>query len=76
MLVQDFPTLDITCYDSDEARTKVVIRRAHTFLLTRFLSHQVDDRFRKSSPNLHRLTGGYSELRQELCNLVALEVIA
>lgn len=74
-LVRDFPALDITCYDSDEARTKAVIRRAHTFLLTRFLSHQVDERFKGSTPNLHRLPGGYSELREELTRLAATAVL-
>jgi len=62
ILKQEFPMLDITCYDSDEARTKQVIMRKHTIGMTRFLSHQVEDRYRKC-PRYHRHSAGTSELK-------------
>lgn len=62
LLKAEFPQLDITCYDSDEARTKPVLLRAHVIAMTRFLSHQVDDRYKKS-PRYHRLSHGFSELK-------------
>lgn len=62
LLKQEFPMLDITCYDSDEARTKQVLLRAHTIGMTRFLSHQVEDRYRKC-PRYHRHSAGTSELK-------------
>ena len=68
LLIKDFPQFDLTCYDSDEARVKPVLRRKHVFLLTRFLSHQVDERYR-GSPNLQRIPGGVSELRETLTRI-------
>lgn len=62
LLKQEFPKLDITCYDSDEARTKQVLLRAHTIGMTRFLSHQVEERYRKC-PRYHRHSAGTSELK-------------
>jgi hypothetical protein len=62
IIKQEFPMLDITCYDSDEARTKQVIMRKHTIGMTRFLSHQVEDRYRKC-PRYHRHATGVSELK-------------
>ena len=62
LIKQEFPMLDITCYDSDEARTKQVIMRKHTIGMTRFLSHQVEDRYRKC-PRYHRHATGVSELK-------------
>jgi hypothetical protein len=62
LLKSEFPDLDITCYDSDEARIKPVLLRAHVIAMTRFLSHQVDDRYKKS-PRYHRLSHGFSELK-------------
>lgn len=44
------------------------LRRKHVFLLTRFLSHQVDERYR-GSPNLQRIPGGVSELRETLTRI-------
>jgi hypothetical protein len=62
LLKSEFPDLDITCYDSDEARVKPVLLRAHVIAMTRFLSHSVDDRYKKS-PRYHRLSHGFSELK-------------
>ena len=75
LLIKDFPQFDLTCYDSDEARVKPVLRRKHVFLLTRFLSHQVDERYR-GSPNLQRIPGGVSELRETLARISREEELA
>lgn len=73
LIKQEFPQLDITCYDSDEARIKPVLRRNHVVAITRFLSHQVDDRYKKS-PNYHRHTTGFSELKTLLGQIQRGEV--
>ena len=73
LLKQEFPKLDITCYDSDEARTKQVLLRAHTIGMTRFLSHQVEERYRKC-PRYHRHSAGTSELKTLLGQIQRGEV--
>lgn len=73
LIKQEFPQLDITCYDSDEARTKPVLRRAHVIAMTRFLSHQVDELYRKS-PCYHRHLTGTSELKTLLTRIQKGEV--
>ena len=59
---------DIRCYDSDEAGKRVVHPMAHVVLMTKFVNHSIQERWRKSGM-LHRCNGGVSELREILANL-------
>lgn len=56
-----FPGLNITAYDADAALKRDLTRRAHTVLMTKFINHSVQDRYRKA-PNLHFCNGGVTEL--------------
>lgn len=60
--IQDaFPELELTCLTSEEALKRDPLRRAHTILMTKFISHSVQDRYRKAQ-NLRLCNGGVSEL--------------
>lgn len=53
--------LELTCITSEEALKRDTMRRAHTILMTKFISHSVQDKYRKAH-NLHLCNGGVSEL--------------
>lgn len=55
------PELDITTLAADEAVTREPIRRAHTVLMTKFINHSVQEKYRKA-PRLHFCNGGVTEL--------------
>jgi hypothetical protein len=62
--------LDLTCYTAEMAVNKPPLVRAHTVLMTKFISHVVQEKYRKS-PRLHFCNGGVSELVAILDSIVA-----
>lgn len=60
-IISHFPHLEITCLTAEEALKREQLRRSHTVLMTKFISHSVQDKYRKV-PNLHLCNGGVSEL--------------
>jgi hypothetical protein len=53
--------LEITCLTSEEANSRPTLHKDHTILMTKFLSHSAQTKYRKSS-NLWMCNGGTSEL--------------
>lgn len=60
-IIKQFPTLEMTCLTSDEALKREPLRRTHTILMTKFISHSVQEKYRKAT-NLRLCNGGVSEL--------------
>lgn len=63
-----FPNLEVTCLTSEEALKRDPLRRAYTILMTKFISHSVQDRYRKAQ-NLQLCNGGVSELTEILARI-------
>ncbi len=57
--------LDITCLTSEEANGRPVLHKQNTVLMTKFLSHPVQSKYRKH-PGLHFCNGGTSDLARIL----------
>lgn len=57
--------LDITCLTSEEANGRPALQKQHTVLMTKFLSHPVQGKYRKH-PGLRLCNGGTSELARIL----------
>jgi len=53
--------LDLTFLTAEEAVSRPKLTRAHTVLMTKFISHAVQDKYRKAT-NLHFCNGGIVEL--------------
>lgn len=53
--------LDMSFFSAEEAVTFPKLTRAHTILMTKFINHSVQDKYRKS-PALHFCNGGVTEL--------------
>ena len=64
--------LDIEWYDSDDATTRQVHPMAHVVLMTRFINHSIQERWRKAG-HLHYCNGGASQLWGVLDHIVAYE---
>lgn len=60
--VVDLPDLDIKFLSAEDALSHTVSVRDHTFLMTKFINHSVQNKYRKH-PNLHYCNGGVSELK-------------
>jgi hypothetical protein len=60
--------LDIQWYDSDDASKRNVHPMAHVVLMTKFINHGIQERWRKAGM-LHYCNGGQGELRQILAGL-------
>lgn len=60
--------LDIQWYDTDDAGKRNVHPMAHVVLMTKFINHSVQERWRKAGA-LHHCNGGVSELRAILAGL-------
>lgn len=60
-IINLFQNLEITCLTVEEALKREPLRRSHTILMTKFINHSVQDRYRKA-PNLRLCNGGVSEL--------------
>lgn len=64
--------LDITFLPTEQALAKDVIRRAHTVLMTKFINHSIQDKYRKA-PCLHYCNGGITELTKLLMGIAVRE---
>lgn len=53
--------LDLCFMGAQEAKSRPVMRRAHVVLMTKFINHAIQDKYRQS-PMLHFCNGGTSEL--------------
>ena len=63
-----FPHLDITHMTGEEGLTRPALLRAHTILMTKFINHSVQGKYRKA-PNLYFCSGGVTELRRALSEI-------
>lgn len=59
---QSRPEVDFTFVTAEQAVSHYTINRDHTFLMTRFINHSVQNKYRKH-PNLHFVNGGVTELK-------------
>lgn len=59
---QSRPEVDFKFLSAEDAVSHCVSVRDHTFLMTRFINHSVQNKYRKH-PNLHFVNGGVSELK-------------
>ena len=57
--------LDLTFMTPEDAVHRTKLTRAHTVLMTKFISHAVQDKYRKA-PKLHFVNGGMGELSEVL----------
>lgn len=56
------PEVDFKFLSAEDAISHSVSTRDHTFLMTRFINHSVQNKYRKH-PNLHFVNGGVTELK-------------
>ena len=59
------PGLDFTFVTAEQAVSHNTMNKDHTILMTKFINHSVQNKYRKH-PNLHYCNGGVSELRHQL----------
>jgi len=59
------PDLDYTFVTAEQALSHYTFNKDHTILMTKFISHSVQGKYRKH-PNLHYCNGGVSELKHML----------
>lgn len=59
---QTRPEVDFTFVTAEQALSHYTINKDHTFLMTRFINHSVQSKYRKH-PNLHYCNGSVSELK-------------
>lgn len=60
--------LDLRFLTADEAQSHERVQRAHTVLMTKFISHSVQEKYRKA-PALHLCNGGVTDLAKILDRL-------
>ncbi len=60
-IIRSFPNLEVTCLTTEEALKRDVLHRSYTILMTKFINHSVQDKYRKA-PSLRLCNGGVSEL--------------
>jgi len=60
--------LDLTFMTPEDAVHRPKLVRAHTVLMTKFINHSVQDKYRKA-PKLHFVNGGMGELGEVLDNI-------
>jgi len=58
---QAYTDLDVTCVSAEDALARNTIRADHTILMTKFISHGAQCKYRQV-PNLHYCNGGVSDL--------------
>lgn len=61
--------LDLTFMTPEDAVHRSKLVRAHTVLMTKFINHSVQDKYRKA-PKLHFVNGGMGELSEVLDSIV------
>jgi hypothetical protein len=59
------PNLDFTFATAEQALSHYTFNKDHTILMTKFINHSVQAKYRKH-PNLHYCNGGVSELKHML----------
>jgi hypothetical protein len=59
------PGLDYTFVTAEQAVSQHTLNKDHTILMTKFINHSVQGKYRKH-PNLHYCNGGVSELKHVL----------
>lgn len=59
------PDLDYTFVTAEQALSHYTFNKDHTILMTKFINHSVQGKYRKH-PNLHYCNGGVSELKHML----------
>ena len=59
---QSNPGVDFTFVTAEQALSHYTFNKDHTFLMTKFINHSVQNKYRKH-PNLHYVNGGVSELK-------------
>ncbi len=67
-IISSFPHLEFTCLTPEEALKRDQLRRSCTILMTKFINHSVQDKYRKAN-NLLLCNGGVSELSAILRNI-------
>jgi hypothetical protein len=56
------PEVDFTFVSAEQALSHNTLNKDHTFLMTKFINHSVQGKYRKH-PNLHYVNGGVSDLK-------------
>ena len=59
------PDIDYTFVGTEQALSMRALQRDHTILMTKFINHSVQGKYRKH-PNLHFVNGGVSDLKSTL----------
>jgi hypothetical protein len=72
---QSRPEVDFTFVTAEQAVSHYTINKDHTFLMTRFINHSVQNKYRKH-PNLHFVNGGVTELKTLLHGIFNKEKVA
>lgn len=72
---QSRPEVDFTFITAEQAVSHYTINKDHTFLMTRFINHSVQNKYRKH-PNLHFVNGSVTELKTLLHGIFNKEQLA
>jgi hypothetical protein len=67
------PDLDYTFINSDDAISRYTVHKDHTILMTKFINHSVQNKYRKH-PNLHYCNGGVGDLKTLLQGIFSKEM--
>ncbi len=68
------PDIDYTFVGTEQALSMRTIQRDHTILMTKFINHSVQGKYRKH-PNLHFVNGGVSDLKLMLHMIFQKETV-
>ena len=66
------PDLDYTFMNSDDAISRYTVHKDHTILMTKFINHSVQNKYRKH-PNMHYCNGGVGDLKTLLQGIFSKE---
>lgn len=68
------PDIDYTFVGTEQALSMRTVQRDHTILMTKFINHSVQGKYRKH-PNLHFVNGGVSDLKSMLHMIFQKETV-
>jgi hypothetical protein len=68
------PEVDFTFVSAEQAVSHTTLNKDHTFLMTKFINHSVQGKYRKH-PNLHYVNGGVSDLKTILHGIFRKETV-
>jgi hypothetical protein len=68
------PKVDFTFLSAEQALSHATYNKEHTFLMTKFINHSVQGKYRKH-PNLHYVNGGVSDLKTILHGIFHKETV-